>query len=645
MASPDPIGSPRMAQAPVVAEPGLEDLFRYFRHNRLLLAVSVISGLIFAAVIHLTMPKVYEARAKFTIDQLPFDLGAGASDAETQRQMVQSIILGLSTERMQKAVSQRLNVSPEALSFREFERPLNLHSSERRANIRITPIRNSRLGLITVQSQDPEFAVLVADTILGESKILNIVGVRLAEQRHNRKVHQAQLDVLNQKATEMQVENTRLQEQVSQLQAYTAGGAPLEYFPVFETDATLNNLKTQLMLVESEYQRIASQSTRGSRLEGKAAEVVGLKKQMANHTRKLEMSLRSKAASSENSLRELEAEVQKLESLVQGEDRKAAQIMEMLAHPEQASALSTAMALPSASSNVLVVLDPGHVNRAPVRPIWWVSLSGGAILGVTIGLIWPLVRRAAATRLTRRSQVRDFLHLPFLGYLPMESSFHQSGILGHAGTLAMPSIESEMLLDEVARFAQENPPPLVLAFIPCGPHDVASYTVADLALQLTEADHRVLVVDLNLDAQRMGKIIGLETSCPLKSWLTHDLDVPLDTYVAYSADKKLGVLHACGKPEEIRSAVPHRSLKAILHEDMKKREFVLVDSNALLGSREFILGVPGIRQAVMVAEYGKTRITQARRTAEKILGAGWQIRGLVIRQVPPRIMKRIRKSD
>jgi len=626
-------------------EPGLEDLFRYLRHHRTLIGVSLISGLLFAAILHLTMPKVYEARAKFTIDQLPFEVDAGTVDAETQRQMVQSLILGLSTERMQKAVAAKLQVFPEVLAFREFEKPLSLHSSERRANIRISPIRNTRLGLITVQSQDPQFAVQVADTILEESKILNIVGVQLAEQRQSRKVHQTQLEVLNQKAAELRVENTRLQEQVQQLDTYEAEKRPLEYFPVFETDATLNNLKTQRMLVESEYQRIASQSTRGSRLEGKAAEVEGLKKQMANHAKNLEISLRAKAASTAGSLGQLEKQVGETELQVRAEDRKAAQIMEMLAHPEKASQLSTAMALPAASSNVLVVLDPGHVSRQPVRPIWWVSLSGGAILGLTIGLTWPIVKRAAATRLTRRSQVRDFLHLPFLGYLPQETSWGQTGVLARADKLAVPSVEAEKLLDEVARFAQESPPPLVLAFVPCGPEDTATYVVVDLGLQLAEAGHRALLVDLNLNGQHLDKILGLDTSCPLHSWLTHELEGPLDNIVTYTPDKKIGILPACGKPEEIRSAVPHRSLSHAIHEDMKLREFVLVDSNPVLGSREFILGMPGIRQAVLVAEYGKTRISHARRTAEMVKEAGWRIRGLVLRNTPARVLQRIRKSD
>ena len=197
-------------------EPGLADLFIYIRRNRILISSCLAFGLVLGVIAQLLTPKVYEARAKFAIDQIPFETDQGATDAETQRQMVQSLILGLSTDRMQKAVADKLRISDTAIAFREFERPLSLRGAKNRANIRITPIRNSRLGLISVQSQDPEFAVQVANMILEESKILNIVGVQLAEQRASRKTNQADLDVLNQKTSELSVENTRLQEQVEQ---------------------------------------------------------------------------------------------------------------------------------------------------------------------------------------------------------------------------------------------------------------------------------------------------------------------------------------------------------------------------------------------------------------------------------------------
>lgn len=275
-------------------------------------------------LIQVLMRPVYESRAKFTINQLPFELDDRAIDAETQRQMVQTLILGISSERMQQAVAQKLQVKPQDISFREFEPSLSLQTRQRRANVRVTAVRNSRMGMIRVQSQDPEFAAQVANAIMEESKILNVIGAQLTEFRRSRQIHRTQLDLLNQKFAEEQIQDSKAKEQLEELNRYVQEGKPLEYFPAFEQDATLNNLKTQLMLVESEYKRVASQSTRGSRLEGKAAEVAALKAQMEAHAKNLAVSLRSKSENLDANRLKMEHELRDAEAHFDGEERKGA---------------------------------------------------------------------------------------------------------------------------------------------------------------------------------------------------------------------------------------------------------------------------------------------------------------------------------
>lgn len=80
------------------------------------------------------------------------------------------------------------------------------------------------------------------------------------------------------------------------------------------------------------------------------------------------------------------------------------------------------MTLSTASSNVLVVMDPASPNRRPVRPILVLNLVAGAVLGTALGLIFPLLIQASAIHLTRGEQVRDILRQNFLGYLPPEIS-------------------------------------------------------------------------------------------------------------------------------------------------------------------------------------------------------------------------------
>ena len=623
-------------------EPGLTDVFLYVQKYKIFVLVGLVGGLGLGAVVQAWMRPVYESRAKFTINQLPFEMEDRAIDAETQRQMVQTLILGISSERMQKTVAERLGVDPQALSFREFEPSVSLQSARARANIRVTAVRNSRMGVIRVQSQDPEFAARVANAIMEESKVLNVIGTQLLEYRRTRQIHRDQLNHLNQKFSEEQVQATQAKELLGDMEAYLQEGKPVEYFPAFEQDATLNNLKTQLMLVESEYRRVASQSTRGARLEGKAAEVTALKQQMADHARNLAVSLRTKSESLLSSTRKMEQELRQLEAQLDGEDRKGAQILDMFSHPERAKNLATTMALPAASSNVLVVMDSASVDRRPIRPILALNLVAGAVLGTALGLILPLLLQAGAIHLTRGEQVRKILGQTFLGYLPSEISQTRSAKTGEIFSHTPYSIESEYFRDSLLKITEEHPAPYVLAFIPCGPRDIASYLVAEVALQLVEAEKKVLIVDLNLENPRQAEILGLESKCGLHNWLTGEK--PLSEYLTFSVARELALLHPCGRPEELRSVMPRRSLSAALVEEGKQWDFVLIDSHPLTVSSELLLALPAVRQVILVAEYGKTRIDNAKRTVERALRNGWKIRGIVLRNCPKNITEKARAS-
>ena len=74
-------------------------------------------------------------------------------DAETQRQLVQSLILSIPSQGMRKAVAAELNVSDKDIAFTDRDRPVSLSGNDKsKANITVTATRNSRLGLVTAES-------------------------------------------------------------------------------------------------------------------------------------------------------------------------------------------------------------------------------------------------------------------------------------------------------------------------------------------------------------------------------------------------------------------------------------------------------------------------------------------------------------
>ena len=628
--SPDPVGRTK----PIAHEAGLDDVFNYLRRNLPSILAGLAGGLLLGILVQLFTRPVYEAEAKFTINQLPFDLEKGTIDAETQRQIVQTLILSLSSDKVEQGVIRKLAITPDRIAFRDIEKAVSLYSSQVRANVRITPVRNTRMGLIRVQSQSPEFSVEVANAVLGEGQILNVIGAQLVEYQRIRAMQKDQFDVLNRQYADLQIEAAKVREQVALLLQYIGEGKPLEYFPSFEADPTLNNLKTQLMLVQSEYDRIATQSTRGPRLQGKAAEVDGLKSQIVGHSKKLETSLRSRGESLEIRCQQMVRDLEEMRKNMDLTDRKGAKILDAMANPAGSQVTTRSETSKEISSNVLVVLDYAHANHRPVRPILWLNLIAGGVFGISAGLLFPVLLSASSTRLRNSRQIREILGIDFLGYLPPELSLKTldmtSKLYEHPGY----STELAVLRDSMIHLRNEHQPPYIYALIASGTSNTAHYLVADLGVLLAEAEKKVLIIDLDFLNPRLSAVLGIP--CPdkggLYQWLQDEKS--LRDCVAFSVIRELSLLSPGSDLRSLQNLMARRSLDDALSTEGKTWDYILINCPDLIGQNELPLALPTGRRVILVAEYGKTTIGDSQKTMRIIQQNGWKIHGMTLRNCP-----------
>jgi uncharacterized protein involved in exopolysaccharide biosynthesis len=634
--SPDPVG----ATKPMVHEAGLDDVFIYLRRNMPLILAGLVGGLLLGILVQLFTRPVYEVDAKFTINQLPFDLEKGTIDAETQRQIVQTLILSLSSDRVKQGVVRKLGIPEERIAFRDIEKAVSLYSSETRANVRVSSIRNTRMGLIRVQSQSPDFAVSVANAVLGEGQILNVIGAQLLEYQRIQEMQKEQFDVLNRQYADLQIEAAKIREQIDLLKQYIGEGKPLEYFPSFEADPTLNNLKTQLMLVQSEYDRIATQSTRGPRLQGKAAEVDGLKSQIAGHSKKLETSLRSRGESLEIRCQQMVRDLEEMRKNMDQADRKGAKILDALANPAGTHVTTRSETSKEISSNVMVVLDYAHADHRPVRPILWLNLIAGGVFGISLGLLLPILISASNTRLRTGHQIREQLGIEFLGYLPAELSTKNldmsSELYEHPGY----STELGVLRASIIHVRKEHEAPYIFAFVASGLKNTAHFMTADLGVLLAESEKKVLIIDLDFSQPRLSDVLGIPVAENegLYGWLRGEKS--LKDCVAFSVVRELALLSPGKDLRSLQSLIARRPLDDALLTEGKEWDYILINSPDLVGRNELPLVLPTGRKVILVAEYGETTIGDSKKTIHIANQNGWMIHGMLLRNAPARYTKR-----
>ncbi|MCX6934752.1 MAG: hypothetical protein NTZ01_00915, partial [Verrucomicrobia bacterium] len=555
------------------------------------------------------------------------------TDAETQRQLVQTLIIGLDGTSIRAGVVERMGVGPGVIAFRDIERTLSLQSSTVRANVRISPVRNTRIGVIQVQSQDPEFAARTANEVLAEAQILNRIGGHLQGHRSQLLLHQDELKIISRDTVDLQLALVKTQQQIELLKQYQSEGNPLEYFPAFETDSTLNNLKTQLMLVESEYDRIASQSTRGTRLQGKAAEVEGLKGQITVHAHKLETSLRTLAESQLLQFNILGEKSDVVRRLIEQNATDVAETLEGFANTEKGKRLISQDGKQAKASSVLVVLDYALEPPLPIRPILALNLLAGSLFGLALGLLLPVLMRSSAVYLKRGRQIRTILGQNFLGYMGPELSQKIEKIGDFIYQHPPYSYSEIFLFNSLLKITEMHPAPYILALVPCSPTGSASYLTADLAVQLVEANKKVLVVDLNLENPLQEKILGIPSRDGLRNFL--DGDLPMSDSVSYSVVRELALIAPSGPAQGFRELLSRRPMAQAFAEEGTNWDFILIDAPSLLHSSELIRTLPVDRRVILTAGYGITRITDAQKTIRLVEENKWIIHGVVLRDCPP----------
>jgi uncharacterized protein involved in exopolysaccharide biosynthesis len=621
-------------------EPGLDDVFVYLRRNTLSILAGLVGGLMLGILVQLFTRPVYEAEAKFTINQLPFDLEKGTIDAETQRQIVQTLILSLSSDRVEQGVIRKLGVAEDRIAFRDIEKAVSLYSAEVRANVRISPVRNTRMGLIRVQSQNHDFAVEVANAVLGEGQILNVIGAQLVEYQRIRAMQKEQFDILNRQYADLQIEAAKIREQIGLLQQYMGEGKPLEYFPSFEADPTLNNLKTQLILVQSEYDRIATQSTRGPRLQGKAAEVDGLKAQIAEHAKKLETSLRSRGESLEIRCQQMVKDLEEMRKKMDQADREGARILDAMANPAGAQVTTRSDMSKEISSNVLVVLDYAHANHSPVRPILGLNLIAGGVFGISVGLLLPILLSASKTRLRTGQQIREQLGIDFLGYFPLELSTKNldmtSELYEHPGY----SSELGVLRASIVHTRSEHEAPYIYALVASGMQNTAHFMTADLGVLLAESEKKVLIIDLDFLQPRLSDVLGIPVveGEGLYGWLKGEKS--LKDCVSFSVIRELALLSPGKDLRSLQSLIARRSLDEALSTEGKAWDYILINSPDLIGQNELPLVLPIGRRVILVGEYGKSTIGDTKKTIEITRQNRWKMHGMLLRNAPARLTLR-----
>lgn len=607
----------------------LRQVLRFVFENLHWLAGGVIAGALLGLAAQNYLPVTYEAEGSFVVNEVPFLQKSTQNNlpGQTEDDMVQSLILGIPSLNMRSVTATHPGIAARQICFEDISiRPLSLRSKELVANIRVASVRNSRTGTISVKSQSAEFAAQVANALLDELGNYNLAQGRLNALDLDMQFALSRFESNQRQLAQVELARNWQEQQVTQLDEYLKQGLPLESFPEFVADTTLNNLKTERLLNQADYAGLASTSSGGLQLENKKAQVADVNKKINQQAQLLAEGQRSQLTANRNQEQNLRTELQDTLQKIQRFSHEREEWVQSFGD------ITTMKKMIASDTNsqtqrgsTIVVGNRAFPPERARSPQLWLSLAVGIFVGGLAGLLVAVTRTLLDDRLVSPKAVAALTNLPCVATIPRPGIFSWKGknlFNRPPARTGFNPLRSRLLLAAPGAKVQ------IIGFTPARKRESASPVVADLALMLARAGHQTLVVDLHFSKPRQSRLLRIKLHSGLADWMASS--DAIDKYIWPAELRGLALLSCEQRKKPAADLMARRPLARILPQLEKSWEFILIDAPAISSCWELMLALPTESTLIITARCRRTRARQVVQTALVAQNQNWNVAGVAL---------------
>ncbi len=611
---------------------GIRDFFRILGANFFVFVACLALGIGLGLLAQEKIPKAYESRARFLVNEIPYSDPQLKISSDAEQTLVQTFVMGILSRDMRGEVARQLGVSPKQLAFADLDRPLKLADATPEANIRVDSTDKSRMGEIIATSQSSEFAAAAANAILDNLQLFNRVSGRLKNLRLGMDLSKIRIDGTVKDLVDISSKRSKLEQENAELEDRIKRGLPLRALPSFAQDATLNNLKTQFILVDSEYSALAATVTRGPRLDAKRAEVKNLTEQVEDYVQRLARALRSAYAIARTQQQSVETDIKESKAKIDRMAEQSALFAQSLGSPAIMRTIADEAESEAPMANVIVPVDRAAPKIKPMRPKLWLNLLLGGVFGAGLGAGLVSLRVMLDTRLRSAREIEGRTGQPCLALLPKLDPIRKTG---DGFDRPRSPIGLGYLRSHLLRAFLETKERQIVGFTPSRRNSSTSLTVATLGLLLAQAGHRILIIDLYRKGIRVAAALGLQKGDGLSRWLASD--EPLNDYIGWAAPGKLGVLGFGKASRELDHLLGRRPISMELPALLNEWDFILIASPAIRADWSMMLTLPPGSPIIVTADYRDARVGDVTASVQRARNTRWTVEGIVLQNCPQRL--------
>ncbi|MFQ5777054.1 MAG: GumC family protein [Terriglobia bacterium] len=558
-----------------------------------------------------------------------------------------------------------------------------------RNRLRIEPIRRSRLVAVSFESQNPELAARVANTLAASyieqsleirweaaqkaaewlSQQLDTMKAKLekseeeflqygrdhgllfleSEQGHSENVGHERLRQLQAELTRAQAERFEKESLYRLIQASEAEALP----GVFE-NRLMQDLTVRLAELKREQAQLVTTFTADyPRVKQVQSQMDALE---AVRTRERERAVQRitndylAAGRREELLREafheqrrqadLTAEKSVQYNILKREVETNKELYEGLLQRLKQAGMSTGVK----ASNIRIA-DRAEVSEKPVKPRIALNLALAGLLGLGLGVGAASLQEALDNTLKTPEDVERFLHVPSLALIPaVESLNHRSGrkstlserwhrIEGNAQPQRLLAETFSCLRTSVLLSTPEHPVRSLL-LSSAEPSEGKTTISGNLAISLAQLGQRVLLIDADLRHPCVHEFFDLPRNAGLVDYLTGPQ--PWQAFVQSSKWAGLDVLVSGPVPPNPAELLSSERMRDLIQMAMADYNFVLLDSPPLLSVADSRVLATLVEGVVLVVQGGSTPRRSIQRAQRLAVEVGATLLGAVLNNVDTR---------
>lgn len=271
---------------------------------------------------------------------------------------------------------------------------------------------------------------------------------------------------------------------------------------------------------------------------------------------------------------------------------------------------------------VASVVDRGAVPGGAYSPNLYLNLGIGFLLGLIVGMLVALALEFINDTIKNPDDVRNKLHLPFLGGIPAAKSGKPTDELKDA---LSPVAEAYLSTATALQFVTEGGAPKTLLVTSTRPAEGKSTSALAIAQAFTRLGKTVLLIEA--DMRRPVFVTGRE-DVGLSHILTNES--ALSEHVVRTEVENFWIMPAGRIPPSPPELIASARFAALIADASATFDHVVIDGPPVLGLADSPLLSTAVQSTLMVVEAGRTRTRAAVEAQNRLRTAGARMIGAIL---------------